>query len=381
MAARGSISADSTLRLWVLAGGRCEYCNRYLLEDAYTAYPLNLAERAHIVGATTASGSPRGNHRLPVGERDDPDNLMLLCREHHRLIDRLIEEHSVDFLRHLKRSHEERVRHQTSLGDNRETLVLRMVGAIRGAPVSIPQEAVFSAVRSQEMFPRLGFAMAGEDLEIDLRQLPEDEEPHYWDIGLRIIAERTSRLREASTSIHHLSIFALARIPFLVALGFHLDDKIPMTVFQRQRDGSGSESWTPSSDASPSPTFEATRIADGPDNDVALAISATAGIGSEVATEGDRTVYELGPVDQPPSRNILKSRDSLTSFTEAYHEVLGQIETDHPRCKTIHLFVAAPASASIQLGRGIMRDSQPALAVYDRHQNGSFCRAFTLTRG
>src|SRR3954452_23629926 len=168
---RGSISADATLRLWVLAGGRCEYCNRYLLEDEYTTYAYNLAEPAHIVGAAESPGSPRGVDSLPLDQREEPENLMLLCREHHRLIDSLIEEHTVDGLHQMKRLHEERIRLLTGLTDEAETLVVRAVGGIRGAPVEIPRGAVLPAVRSDGRFPRYRLALAGEDLEIDLRQL------------------------------------------------------------------------------------------------------------------------------------------------------------------------------------------------------------------
>ena len=100
---RGSISADTTLRLWVVAGGRCEYCNTYLLEDDLSGYSLNLGERAHIVGATDAPRSPRGDADLPRAKRDDVDNLMLLCRPHHRVIDELIAEHTGQDLQTIER--------------------------------------------------------------------------------------------------------------------------------------------------------------------------------------------------------------------------------------------------------------------------------------
>src|SRR4051794_4869489 len=77
MAARGAITDETTLRLWVQAGGRCQYhgCNEYLLEDELTTYTLNLAERAHIVGATDAPRSPRGDAPLPLARRNQVENL------------------------------------------------------------------------------------------------------------------------------------------------------------------------------------------------------------------------------------------------------------------------------------------------------------------
>lgn len=48
---------------------------------------------------------------------------------------------------------------------------------------------------------------------------------------------------DAQQAIRHLSVFALTRIPFLVAIGYHHDDKIPTTVFGPRRDGTGDAGW------------------------------------------------------------------------------------------------------------------------------------------
>jgi hypothetical protein len=379
---RGSINRDETLRLWVLAGGRCEYCNAYLLEDEFSGYTLNLSERAHIVGATQAAGSPRGEADLPLSERELAANLMLLCRAHHRLIDRLIAEHTVEGLRLMKREHEDRIRLLTGFTNDVETVVVRVVGGIRGAPVEIPADTVLTAVRGDGRFPRYRLALAGEDVEIDLRRLPDEGDASYWTAGARIIEDRVSRIKEAQQSIGHISVFALARIPLLVALGFHLDDKIPTTVYQRRRDGSGDQGWGFDPDAEPV-TFQTERISSCTDTPgrVALAVSLTAPIGADViSAASNASVYEITPVATAPSRDVMTARASLDAFAATYHRFLGIIERDHPDCTQIEIFPAAPASAAVQLGRGIMRDAQPDLVVYDRQTDGTFQPALTLTR-
>src|SRR4051812_36954602 len=75
------------LQVWVAAGGRCTMCNRYLLLDEHTGAPVFIGQLAHIVGWTTTEGSPRGDYPLPVGDRNLPDNLMLLCYDQHKVID------------------------------------------------------------------------------------------------------------------------------------------------------------------------------------------------------------------------------------------------------------------------------------------------------
>jgi hypothetical protein len=382
MSGRESISDASTLRLWVAAGGRCEYhgCNRYLLADGLTGYELNLAERAHIVGSTDATGSPRGDDPLPLPERSGFTNLVLLCRDHHRLIDRLIAEHGVEGLRRMKREHEERIRALTELTQDAGTVVLRMIGSIRGAPVEVPPDAVLPAVIADGRYPRFPLALAGEDVEVDLRALPEEDDERYWQTGERIIAAQAARVRDAQQAIGHISVFALARIPFLVALGFHLDDKIPVTTYSRRRDGTGDGAWGFDPDALPS-GFEVQRRS-GPSGGahVALAVSVTGAIGGDASAHAGKhtAVYELSPVDAPHGRDLLAARGSIGNFAGAYHRFLAHVEAEHPDCDTIDLYAAVPAAGAVHLGRGLMRDVQPRLRVYDRSSGGQFSEALSL---
>lgn len=384
MGGRGAISHETTLRLWVQAGGRCEYegCNQYLLEDDLTTFPLNLADRAHIVGATDADGSPRGDDQLPLAARGGVENLMLLCRGHHRMIDRLVGEHPVPDLRRMKRKHEDRIRLLTGFDEDAASVVVRMVGGIRGAPVEVPRDVVLAAVLADGRFPRFPLAMAGEDIEIDLRGLPAEGDMEYWASGERIIAAQAARIRDARQSIRHLSVFALARIPLLVALGFHLDDKILTTVYGRRRGGTGDGGW--GFDAEARPLDFTARHLGGPTRGdrVAVAVSVTAPIGADVlAADGTSAVYEIAPDGAEHGRDLLAARTSLQRFADAYHNLLGRIEADHSTCATIDLYAAVPAAGAVQLGRGVMRDAQPALRIHDRGDDGRFSVALTLGGG
>jgi hypothetical protein len=377
--ARAPITTEASLRLWVAAGGRCEYCNSYLLADEFTGYALNLAERAHIVGATTSPGSPRADSPLHLEARRGEANLMLLCRDHHRVIDRLIAQHTVDGLLRVKREHEARILHLTGLADDRASVVVRAIGAIRSGAVEIPRAAAAAAVIADGRFPRYPLALAGEDMEIDLRNLPDEGDPAYWSTGVRIIEQAAARLREAQQPVTYLSIFALARIPFLIALGFHLDDKIPATIHQPRRDGTVG-GWLADEHATPVSFAAQRRSGTAGSERVALAVSVTAAIAEDVvATAGEEaSVFEIAPVGVPCGRDVLAATASLESFAETYHQLLELIEREHPACKLLEVYPACPAAAAVALGRGVMRDAQPALRVNDRAADGAFRVALEL---
>src|SRR5438093_910703 len=104
------------VRLWVKAGGRCEYdgCNQPLWRDDLTMSEMNRAYIAHII-ADKPSGS-RGDPSLSSQFAADLTNLMLLCDAHHRLIDlEQVAEHPAVRLRRMKEVHAARIEAATGI--------------------------------------------------------------------------------------------------------------------------------------------------------------------------------------------------------------------------------------------------------------------------
>lgn len=103
-----TISVTDTALLITNAGGRCSfndeslYCNKILSDGR-----VNLGERAHIVGVN----GPRA-HAYRLENKNGYDNLIWLCRDHHKIIDHSenLDLYTVDYLREMKRRHELRIR-------------------------------------------------------------------------------------------------------------------------------------------------------------------------------------------------------------------------------------------------------------------------------
>jgi hypothetical protein len=110
-------------------------------------------------------------------------------------------------------------------------------------------------------------------------------------------------------------------------------------------------------------------------------VSITAPLDADViADQGSGAVYEISPRDVAHGRDVLSARTSLDHFADAYHRLLGWIEADHQDCSVIDLYAAVPVAGAVQLGRGLMRDAQPALRVHDRSSDGRFRETLTLGR-
>jgi hypothetical protein len=373
------IDPKEKIKLWVRAGGRCEFPghhDKYLLEDEFTNRHVSLEEIAHIVGKS--KDGPRGNNPLPSQDRNKADNFLLLCAEHHRkIIDRkeLSREFSVTRLRKYKKEHEERIRYLTSLGPEAETLVICMTGDIRGNTTSINREEMRKAVlESAGRYPKY---LGGDNyyITIDLEGIPITTHAEYMRLGKGkiddIINSQINRIIK-DLKIKHLSVFALARIPFLIYLGWKLGDKIPTDIYQKHRSGNEDWIWRNRGRAV---DFKYAKIKSSRNKkNVALILSVSGKIKISSLPQNvkdEYSIYEILPEAVMPSRNILRLKSSLDNFKKTYEKVLREIENNHKNAKHILLFPAIPNSVAVACGRGeLLRDVSPSLLVYDKTENG-----------
>ena len=127
-------------RVWVAAGGRCTICGKYLLEGPLTKRPFRLGELAHIIGQQNTPASPRGTvEAMSDADRDRAENLMLVCAGEHQEIDRdgVLDLLRVKELRAIKAKHEDWIRRVTGLRPDDTTVVVRLLGDVRGRAVEL----------------------------------------------------------------------------------------------------------------------------------------------------------------------------------------------------------------------------------------------------
>ena len=100
--------------LFQRSGNQCAFpsCTNSLVYADIALEGLTVvSEIAHIV-AQKPDG-PRGNHHLPLEERDRYDNLILLCNLHHKVVDSHPESYTVERLRQMKTEHESLIKEAT----------------------------------------------------------------------------------------------------------------------------------------------------------------------------------------------------------------------------------------------------------------------------
>src|SRR5688572_10464005 len=105
------ISVPVQCMLWGRAAGRCEFsgCNEPLWKSSVTQESVNIAEKAHVY-AFSGEG-PRGNRGIKAGVINSAENLILVCHQCHRKIDRHKDggRYTAALLRRMKAEHEARI--------------------------------------------------------------------------------------------------------------------------------------------------------------------------------------------------------------------------------------------------------------------------------
>lgn len=94
------ISEKSYKIIWGQFSARCCLCREKVLYETEGGTTSLVGEVAHIVGER--EDAARGQSPLSIEERNDPENLMLLCRKHHKIIDDTPGEYTVDLLHEKK---------------------------------------------------------------------------------------------------------------------------------------------------------------------------------------------------------------------------------------------------------------------------------------
>lgn len=129
--------------LWGKAAGRCSFlnCNKYLIfEENEKEYSI-IGQNAHI--CSPKSSGPRFDPTLSPTELNSYDNLILLCSEHHKIVDDNPDLYTVTKLLEMKEIHELKMRkgqipeakkiYSQIWKDSKSITSVEMLGLVRGS--------------------------------------------------------------------------------------------------------------------------------------------------------------------------------------------------------------------------------------------------------
>lgn len=98
-----AITSKTRKELWAKSGNRCAICKKELVNQiSEDDGSFIIGDECHII-----SSSPEGPRYKPgIEDYDSYDNLLLLCKNHHREIDENCASYTEELLQYIKTSHE-----------------------------------------------------------------------------------------------------------------------------------------------------------------------------------------------------------------------------------------------------------------------------------
>ncbi len=340
-----------------MTAGRCEICNQLLYIDSYYGDDANFGENAHILAV--GSTGPRHSDDMSPEEINRIDNLMLLCAEHHHLIDTKPDDYKTDYLLCKKRQHEERIRRLTDIKDDASCQMVTYFSNIDDVTLFSADDMLRRAAVKDKMYPK-------QDSSIALHEgMPTRYEATKQKIQQQAEElERQVRINFGSIKNEEaIALYALAPQPLLFKLGSLLSDQLNIHVFQCHRD---SEKWTWPDDDS-MVNFIAQKTKCSSDDVIALVIDLSAPIVDERITKalGDEcSIYHLS-IDEP-NRLFVRNPSIQDAFVKAFRAIMETIKNENPECRLIHVFPAMPQSLAIRAGMDYMPKADLLMLIYEQ---------------
>ena len=359
--ARGKSPSDNTIRMLCgKSAGMCEFegCNKRLFYDNVTLAQFNNAFVAHIV-ASSPNG-PRGDKVLSSQLSDKLENLMLMCADHHKLIDTNVDEYPVERLKAMKAAHEEKLERICSLFNVPKTEIVRFASPIKGTQAANIDYNLAAKAVLPNKYPASSYG-----IQIPIKSSYKYKSKEYWDdCTNQLEFQFQNALYNPYIQLHrsNFSIFPIAPIPLIIKLGELIGDKLPCDVYQKTR---VPDTWEWQS-VELTNTFAIGRKEYNQESEnIALIISLTNEILDDRIPRIDeyRAIYKITASEL--GVDCIKSISDLSAFWHTYQSVCEDILNLYGRNVGVHLFPAVPVSVAFEIGRRYMTNTYPKISIYD----------------
>lgn len=356
----GNATAHTIAKLWAKAAGRCEYdgCNKLLYKDDLTSEDINRGFVAHIIAASP--DGPRGDVVLSAQLVDDIGNVMLMCHDHHRLIDHeQVAEHTVDRLRAMKKKHEDRVRKVTEIAAAKISVPVVYGTNIGKEAVSIPRRELAQAMLPDNYPTENVVTISCQNSGL------HDSQELFWQAEVAQLEQKYNEFLKpliGKEDIDCVSVFALAPQPLLVKLGTMLSDLHKVKVYQKHREP---DTWKWQEITEPNP-IRIVRPQDTSKTPVLVFSLSAKAISNRVRNRfgDDASIWEVTAED--PNNDMLRSADQLAEFRQLTRKVLDDINASSG-FDSLKVFMAMPAACAVELGRVLMPKADKKLVLFDKN--------------
>jgi hypothetical protein len=329
-------------------------CRVELFAEATDYDPIVvIGEMGHVAGAS--DDGPRARAELSAAERNDYENLILLCRNCHEKIDGQESFYTDERLRDIKQAHEAWVR--ASLPERgRSSTGWTVLGLYGYHPIDLATA---------------GEALSPDFISGDIQMLQVPTNATNWQA---VDAAISSRVREMLSGPdvfdRRLAIFPLAPVSACLSLGYHLTSRPHVRLLQQHRD---QNSWAWPRRSAPAQDIMVSGV-DGLSVSNARAVAFLFQFSAEIT---EVPLADVVPTSTPriqfrvtdPGTGWLVHHDQVTWAATEARQTFERAMRMFPSAEMWHFFFAGPASVAVAIGQQLNPTMYPATQLYEyRHQ-------------
>ncbi|MBV7310199.1 SAVED domain-containing protein [Acinetobacter sp. CWB-G5] len=364
---RGKQFTSKTItKLMIDSHGRCMFtgCGENLDIDQLTGSKGNFAYNAHNIASS--NNGERGLPFLSEILSDDPNNVLLLCDKHHRLIDKIAPSDYDSFiLNNMRKTHKVMAQQLLDALAFEPIPVYSVLWPVHGQPASNPNLKEIAS----SLLP-LRYRVNG--CLIPLCDSTMDTELFNMQMIRHIEIEAGKIIHQTRTTHHKAAIFAFGPMPALIGLGALLGNKgefIPMLKFR------DSQKWEWPSQSKVEPFNQIIGLDKlKKKKEVVLCIHATAKVdlvlkkAQELANLFDNQIIEITTLPEYMGSKSIPHPLNVKELTAQIQKLLHKFKSDYG-IERVHLFITAPNAACVAIGQGIDKN-HPDIIVYDYKKTG-----------
>jgi DNA-binding XRE family transcriptional regulator len=376
------ISQDTANKVWADAGGCCMFkgCGLDLSNVPLYNKGKRIAYLAHIIASDPEGprGTPNQSHILS----NHPENIMLMCDAHHRLIDSFEpDSYKAPRLQEMRREHAAKIRMYRNAMQFPEAQAITLFADLGNVPTHFPDSDFIEALLAE------GFSMNAEvKRHLTFEGRDDRTPPDFWgnylremELPIRTIVQALGKVPSSDV----LAVFPLHHTPTLVLAGRIIGEARQVQVFQRSRVRK-TWHWNSTSAVLPPGVFKVSGLTTNQADEVLLTVELTANIDSSSlpntlakAVEEGNMPWVRVTIDSPNGECIQRKED-LAQFVNVARTTINTIQ-DNIGARTVHLIAVCPVSAAFSLGQLMQPGHHAVFNLYDR-PNGQypFREAFSI---
>ena len=356
------------------SGGICNFpeCGEKLIFQYEDGTIVKLVEFAHIIGESPEG--PKGHQKKSELMAKDPENIILLCVKHHKIVDNNEREYTVATLKQMKKHHIQWVNERLEgLKKAIWTLIIHSGNITETGVQNLYKELIYRDFYGTHIIAETEEIIVEEFLTKTKKWLEYQQKQDEW----------WQTFKKQDRKSKKFLICSINFIPLVIQLGYLIHDTFTTEPFQYHREEK-TWRWEALDEIEGGQDFFLIEKSDNKDSnlqEVALSFSISGTINDDDIFEGVGKPIEIIKIKvNEPNRTWLKYKEQLIAFQKKYIHLIDRLVQQYMNLKEMHLFYAGPTPIAFIIGSSINPTIHPRFILYNYYAKDKpkYTKAFDI---